>query len=55
MTRTAAPVWVPYCWQHELLLEDDVENETTANRRYRPLSPYPEVKPRQEVDQLLSA
>jgi hypothetical protein len=38
MTRTAAPVWVPYCWQHELLLEGDVENETTANRWYKPLS-----------------
>jgi hypothetical protein len=37
MTRTAAPVWVPYTWQHELLLEADIEGERTANRRYKPL------------------
>ena len=37
MTRTAAPVWVPYCWQHELLLEANVEGERTANRQYKPL------------------
>lgn len=37
LTRTAAPVWVPACWQHEMLLEADVVGETTANRRYKPL------------------
>ena len=37
MTRTAAPVWVPFPWQQELLLEADVEGEKTAQRRYQPL------------------
>ncbi len=37
MTRTAAPVWVPYVWQHALLAEADVAGETTANRTYAPL------------------
>lgn len=37
ITRTAAPVWVPATWQHELLLEADIEGETTAHRRYTPL------------------
>lgn len=39
MTRTAAPVWVPYTWQHELLFEADIAGETTANRSYQPLCP----------------
>jgi hypothetical protein len=37
MTRTAAPVWVPYVWQHALLTETDVAGETTAHRTYAPL------------------
>jgi hypothetical protein len=37
ITRTAAPVWAPYTWQHELVLEEDVAGETTANRKYKPL------------------
>ena len=38
LTRTAAPIWVPLTWQHELLLEQDVAGETVARRVYAPLS-----------------
>jgi hypothetical protein len=37
ITRTAAPIWVPYVWQHALLAEADVAGETTAHRTYAPL------------------
>jgi len=37
ITRTAAPTWVPYVWQHALLVEAHVAGETTANRTYAPL------------------
>jgi hypothetical protein len=37
ITRTAAPIWVPYVWQHALLVEADIAGETTANRTYAPL------------------
>jgi hypothetical protein len=37
MTRTAAPIWVPFLWQHEMVLESDIEGERTANRCYKPL------------------
>jgi hypothetical protein len=37
MTRTAAPVWVPFQWQHELILESNIAGERTARRTYAPL------------------
>jgi hypothetical protein len=36
MTRTAAPVWVPFVWQQELLDKVQVSDERTAGRRYLP-------------------
>jgi len=36
LTRTAAPVWVPYAWQQELIFEEQVCDERTAGRRYLP-------------------
>ncbi|MBX0329100.1 hypothetical protein K2Z83_15590 [Oscillochloris sp. ZM17-4] len=37
LTRTAAPVWVPFRYQQRMLLLDDVLGEATAGRAYAPL------------------
>lgn len=37
MTRTAAPVWVPFAWNTRLLALEEVEGEQVGNRTYAPL------------------
>jgi hypothetical protein len=36
LNRTAGPVWVPFVWQDELVLEGYITDETTAHRQYAP-------------------
>ena len=43
MTRTAAPVWVPFHWQHEFILEANIVGERTARRTYTPLAHIDQV------------
>jgi hypothetical protein len=36
LNRTAGPVWVPFVWQDELVLEGDITDDTRAHHQYAP-------------------